>query len=85
MFNKNLIRLILIAAGVFFFRSYNQSNDNSPDLAQKPSIITRKEDISEENILKKNIPDRIVKKSSADCPGTDKNFSIEFFKTNKFR
>jgi hypothetical protein len=82
MFNKNLIRLILVVAGVFFFRSYNQSNDNSPDLTQKPSIIRQEEDISEENILKKNIPDKILKKSSADCPGKDRNFSIEFFKTN---
>lgn len=82
MFNKNLIRLILIAAGVFLFRSYNQSNDNSPDLTQKPSIIRQEEDISEENILKKNIPDKIVKKYKADCPGKDKNFSIQFFKTN---
>ncbi len=77
MFNKNFIGLILIAAGVFFFRSYNQSNDNSP-LAQKPSIITQ----AEENTSQKNIPQKIVKESSVNCPGKDKNFSIEFFKTN---
>ncbi|MEM6753454.1 MAG: phosphodiester glycosidase family protein [Cyanobacteria bacterium P01_C01_bin.38] len=80
MFNKNLLGLILIAAGVFFFRSNNQSNDNSPDLAQKPSIITQ-EEISEEKISKKKTPEKIVKESSANCPGKD-GFSIEFFKTN---
>lgn len=77
MFNKNLIGLILIAAGVFFFRSYNQSNDNLP-LAQKPSIITQ----AEENTSEKNIPEKKIKVSSINCPGKDRNFSIEFFKTN---
>ena len=77
MFNKNFIGLILIAGGVFFFRSYRQSNDNLP-LAEKPSIITQEE----ENISEKNIPDKIVKKSSVNCLGKDNNFSIEFFKTN---
>ena len=81
MFNKNLIRLILIAAAVFSFRSYNQSNDNSPDLAQKPSIITQ-EDISQKNRSQKNILDKTAKESSVNCPGKNRNFSIEFFKTN---
>ena len=53
MFNKNLFGLILIAAGVFFFRSYNQSNDSLP-LAQKPSIITQ----AEENRKELNIPEK---------------------------
>lgn len=77
MFKKNFIGLILIAAGVFFFRSYRQSNDNSSELAQKPSIVTQ-----EENISEKNIVDKIVKKSSANCLGENNNFSIKFFKTN---
>jgi hypothetical protein len=77
MFNKNFLSLLLIAVGVFFFRSYKQSNDNSLDLTQKPSIITQ-----EENISKKNKLDKIVKESSVDCAGKNINFSIEFFKTN---
>ena len=79
MFNKNFLSLILIAAGVFFFRSYQQSNDNSPELTQKPSIVIQ-EDISSD-IAEKNIPE-LVKESASNCPGEDINFSIEFLKTN---
>lgn len=76
MFNKNFIGILLIIVGVFFFLSYKKSNETSPELTQKPSIITQEEDISEENILK------VRKNSSSNCPGKDRNFSIEFFKTN---
>ncbi len=82
MFNKNLLGLIFIAACVFFFRSYNQSNDKSPDLAQKPSIITQEEDISQENRSENNRQEKIVKQSSVNCPGKDRNFSINLIKTN---
>ncbi len=81
MFNKNFIGLLLIIAGVFFFRTYKQSTDNSLKTTQKPSIVTQ-EDISEENISKKNISDKAVKESSINCLGKDNNFSIEFLKTN---
>ena len=81
MFNKNFLSLILIADGVFFFRFYNQANENSLKLTQKPSIVKQK-NISEENILDKNRPEKVVKQSLVNCVGKDRNFSIEFFKTN---
>jgi hypothetical protein len=81
MFNKNFLSLILIAAGVFFFRFYNQSNNNAAELTQKPTIVTQ-EDISEENITEKKRLKKIRKESSSNCPGENSNFSIEFFQTN---
>ena len=81
MFNKNFIGLLLILAGVFFYRSYSQSNDNSLELTQKPSIVTQEDiqkDLNKENISE----EKISKKSSVNCPGKDRNFSIEFLKTN---
>lgn len=86
MFNKNFIGLLLILAGVFFYRSYSQSNDNSLELTQKPSIVTqndiKEKEIAKENISEEKVQDKISNKSSVNCPGKDRNFSIEFFKTN---
>ncbi|BAY87002.1 hypothetical protein NIES267_65130 [Calothrix parasitica NIES-267] len=86
MFNKNFIGLLLILAGVFFFRSYNQSSDNSLELTQKPSIVApediKEKEIREKNISEENIKEKIPNKYSANCPGKQRNFSIEFFKTN---
>ncbi|MEO1429405.1 MAG: phosphodiester glycosidase family protein [Cyanobacteria bacterium J06633_8] len=87
MFNKNFIGLLLIVAGVFFFRSYRQNNGNLPELTQKPSIVTQEDnisgyEISGDKISQTKTADKVAKQFSADCPGRDKNFSIEFFKTN---
>ncbi|MDY6900393.1 MAG: phosphodiester glycosidase family protein [Cyanobacteriota bacterium] len=85
MFNKNFIGLLLIIAGVFFFRSYSQSSDNSLELTQKPSIV-RQEDIqkklNEEKTSEESVKGKKSNESLVNCPGKDKNFSIEFFKTN---
>lgn len=77
MFNKNIFGMLLIVLGVFFFRSYSQNHESWQELAQKPTIITQEEDIS-----KNNQPEQSKKESSSNCPGKDRNFSIEFFKTN---
>ncbi|MGD1911062.1 MAG: phosphodiester glycosidase family protein [Rivularia sp. (in: cyanobacteria)] len=79
MFNKNFIGILLIGIGVFFFRSYQQSNESQQELAQKPSIVTREEDF-----LEKNVPEKLVQESSSDCLGRDRKFSIKFLKTNNF-
>ena len=85
MFNKNFFGLLLIIAGVFFFRSYRQSSDKSLELTQKPTIVTEEyipKKIKEEGISKEKLEDKISNKSLVNCPGKDRNFSIEFFKTN---
>jgi len=85
MFNKNFIGLLLIIAGVFFFRSYSQSSDNSLELTQKPNIVTQEDiqkKIKEESISEEKVEEKKSNKSLVNCPGKDKNFSIEFFKTN---
>ena len=85
MFNKNFIGLLLIVAGVFFFRSYSQSSDNSLELTQKPSIVAPddiQKNINEENISENKVENTKLNKSLVNCPGKDRNFSIEFFKAN---
>ncbi len=82
MFNKNVIGILLIILGVFFFRSYNQSDEDSLKITQKPSIITQKENISADKSSEKNILKKVLEKSSSNCLGKDRNFSIEFVKTN---
>ncbi|MCJ8283649.1 MAG: phosphodiester glycosidase family protein [Rivularia sp. ALOHA_DT_140] len=81
MFNKNFLGLLLILAGVFFFRSYRQNNPNLPDLSQKPSIVTQEEILSEKK-PENQIRDKQLNKASVNCPGKDRSFSIKFFKTN---
>ncbi|MBF2013732.1 MAG: hypothetical protein IGS23_00575 [Rivularia sp. T60_A2020_040] len=76
MFNRNFIGIILIVAGVLFFRSYQANNQKSQDLAQKPSINLKQENISSENKSK------LSKDTFINCIGENKNFSIDFFKTN---
>ncbi|MGF1673306.1 MAG: hypothetical protein ACFCUV_06390 [Rivularia sp. (in: cyanobacteria)] len=76
MFNRNFIGIILIVVGVLFFRSYQENNQNSEDLEQKPSINLKEENISSENKSK------LSKDIFTNCIGENKNFSIEFFKTN---
>lgn len=81
MFNKNFIGLLLIIAGIFYFRSQNQGNNNLPNMTQKPSIVGDEEIVGEKG-FEKNLNNRRVENSAVDCPGKDRNFSIKFFKTN---
>ncbi len=77
MFNKNVFGILLIVFGILFFRSYSQSNESSQEITQKPTIIAQEEDISS-----KKTSSELFKESSSNCPGKDRNFSIQFFKTN---
>ncbi|NJO57036.1 MAG: phosphodiester glycosidase family protein [Richelia sp. RM2_1_2] len=76
MFNRNFIGIILIVVGILFFRSYQENNLSSQDVAQKPSINLKEENISSENKSK------LSKDTFINCIGENKNFSIDFFKTN---